>query len=111
MPGAPAGSTLQCHPRVVHFFHGSHWYPLQNHNYGYDRYYEELGRDWAKELRTGSITWEQLIASVQRDILDAPDQARNDFRRGFLWGYGKEGVSVFTRLMDDARQRPVVQPV
>ena len=46
----------------------------QNHD-TYDRwdwYYEDLGRRWAEELRRERMRWDQLLASIQEEILVAP---------------------------------------
>ena len=37
-------------------------------------------------------------------IINAPASARDDFRRGFISGYGEKGESVLEKAMQDAGQ-------
>ncbi len=111
-----SGTALgtRCHPHSVFFCHGYAqpliWWWYDSDYYTYEQSYEDLGRRLAQDLREQRLTWDQLLDAIQEEILNAPAGARNDFRRGFLWGYGKGGVSVFIKAMEQARAAAATKP-
>ncbi len=112
VPGMALGT--RCHPHSGFFCHGYAqpliWWWYDSDYYTFEETYEDRGLRLAQDLRDQRLTWDQLLDSIQEEILNAPAGARNDFRRGFLWGYGKGGVSVFTKAMEQARAAAATKP-
>jgi len=72
---------------------------------GYDgRSYLTLGHDAGKGLKTSRVTWDWFVEYLQAYIINAPSWARDDFRRGFISGYGDDAESTFKKGFQQARQ-------
>ena len=65
--------------------------------------YDELGRFWGKKLKQGTGTRDEFIAFLQSDLLKASDAGRALFEGGFLKTYGKDGVPILNRALNEAR--------
>jgi hypothetical protein len=66
------------------------------------RSYLELGHDWAKDLRLDLIPWDQLVVYLKQYIVSAPPASRDEFRRGFLAGYGLHAEEAYGKAMQQA---------
>jgi hypothetical protein len=73
------------------------------------RDYLKLGHDSGKALRLKAVTYEWLVDYIRAYIINAPLSARDDFRRGFISGYGEDGKSVLKKAVEGAR-RPIPPP-
>jgi hypothetical protein len=85
------------------------------YSHGYDqrtdnRNYLQLGHDWSRDLRLDIATWDQFVAYVKAYILNAPPTARDDFRRGFIAGYGVNAEAAFDKVLKQAAPPPQLQP-
>jgi hypothetical protein len=84
------------YPSPSYYGSGSYSVPVDS------RTYLVLGHDWAKDLRLDIVTWDQFVAYVKTNIVNAPAGARDDFRRGFISGYGENGDDAFTKALKQA---------
>ena len=66
------------------------------------RSYLELGHDWAKDLRLDLIPWDQLVVYLKQYIVNAPPASRDEFRRGFIAGYGLHAEEAYDKAMQQA---------
>ena len=72
---------------------------------GYDgRSYLTLGHDAGKGLKTNRVTWDWFVEYLQAYIVNAPSWARDDFRRGFISGFGDDAESAYKKGFQQARQ-------
>ena len=91
-----------------YYYGPDYYYPSYSYNGGsYSapvdrRTYLQLGHDWAKDLRLDIVTWDQFVTYVKAYIVDAPAGARDDFRRGFVAGYGENGGAAIEKALKDA---------
>ncbi len=97
------------HHHVV-FVGGWGWwgYPYYYNGYPggyYGESYEKLGKQWGKELKKGKVTIDQFVSYLQLDLLKSSDSARSHFQVGFLKGYGKNGLTLFTRALVEAKEK------
>ena len=67
------------------------------------RDYLTLGHDSGKALRLNAVSQEWLVDYLRAYIVNAPLNARDDFRRGFVSGYGDSGSSVLKKAIHEAR--------
>ena len=67
------------------------------------RDYLMLGHDAGKALRLKSVSRDWLVDYLRAYIISAPLDARGDFRRGFVAGYGDSAMSVLKNAIQDAR--------
>lgn len=68
------------------------------------RDYLMLGHDAGKALRLKTVSRDWLVEYLRAYILDAPTSARDDFRRGFLSGYGEGAESILKKATQAAQQ-------
>jgi hypothetical protein len=68
------------------------------------RSYLVLGHDSGKALKKKTVSWNWFIEYLQAYIVNAPSWSRDDFRRGFVSGYGDGAESVFRKGFQQARQ-------
>ncbi|MGD1020388.1 MAG: hypothetical protein ABSA12_13835 [Verrucomicrobiia bacterium] len=73
------------------------------------RDYLMLGHDSGKALRLETVSPDWLAEYVRAYIINAPLNARDDFRRGFVSGYGDGAESVLKKAIQAARH-PKPQP-
>lgn|GEM_PF-4283696 len=66
--------------------------------------WEQYGRDWALGLRMNTVTWDEFVSFAHLYLLNAPREARDEFRYGFSAGYGINGGDAFEVAMHHARQ-------
>lgn len=62
----------------------------------------ELGHDWAKDLRLDIVAWDQLVAYVKAYVINASPTVRDEFRRGFLSGYGLHAQEAYDKALKQA---------
>jgi hypothetical protein len=79
-------------------------YPLSAYPEYDGRDYLKLGHDSGTALRLGTVTHEWLVEYLRAYIANAPLSIRDDFRRGFIAGYGHGGHSVLKRALKEARR-------
>jgi hypothetical protein len=76
---------------------------------GYPQYdgrnYLMLGHDAGKALKLKTASRDWFVEYLRAYIINAPASARDDFRRGFISGYGENAESVLKKVMQDARQQ------
>jgi hypothetical protein len=88
-------------------------------NYGYPTYYPEntppdypqsdsrdflmLGHDSGKALRLKTVSQGWLVDYLRAYVINAPLNMRDDFRRGFVSGYGDGAESVLKQAIHEAR--------
>ncbi|HWH71014.1 MAG TPA: hypothetical protein VNT26_16615 [Candidatus Sulfotelmatobacter sp.] len=117
--GAPHVPPPPLGPVAFHHFHAHHrpvvflgggfgWYGYPYPYYGYPvayygDAYEKMGKQWGKDLQHGKVTVDQFVTYLRLDLLRASDVARSNFQVGFLKGYGKNGLSLFTQALSQAR--------
>ena len=89
----------------VYYYDGAYSYPKQD-----NRSYLVLGHDWGKDLRLQTVTWEWFVQYLRAYIINAPPGVQDDFRRGFIDGYGDSALSVLGSAMQQARQAAVQPP-
>jgi hypothetical protein len=96
-------------------------YPAPTYSYGdntqgyaypeYDRRdYLTLGHDSGKALRLQKVSRDWLVEYLRAYIINAPPSARDDFRRGFISGYGDDAESVLKKATEEARQQIAPPP-
>ena len=98
------------YPAPYGYYYGPDYYYDPSYSYNGASYsapvdrrtYLQLGHDWAKDLRLDIVTWDQFVTYVKAYIVDAPAGARDDFRRGFLAGYGENGGAAFEKALNNA---------
>ncbi|HTS18787.1 MAG TPA: hypothetical protein VMP11_14530, partial [Verrucomicrobiae bacterium] len=71
-----------------------------------DRDYLMLGHDSGRALRLHTVSQDWLVEYLRAYIINAPLDARDDFRRGFVAGYGDGASSVLKRAIKEARHPP-----
>jgi len=69
------------------------------------RDYLQLGHDSGKALRLKTASQDWLVDYLRAYIVGASPSARDDFRRGFISGYGDGGENVWNKVLEEA-QRP-----
>ncbi len=72
--------------------------------YNSGREYLVLGYDSGKALRLKAVSQNWLIEYMRTRLVDAPLNGRQDFRRGFVSGYGNGATSVLEEAIQGARQ-------
>ena len=72
--------------------------------YNSGRDYLVLGYDSGKALRLKAVSQNWLIEYMRTCVMNAPLNGRQDFRRGFVSGYGNGATSVLEEAIQDARQ-------
>lgn len=81
---------------------------------GYPQYdgrsYLMLGHDAGKALKSKTASMDWFVEYLRAYIINAPASARDDFRRGFISGYGENAESVFKKATQDTRQRDSSPP-
>jgi hypothetical protein len=70
----------------------------------YGREYLVLGYDSGKALRLKTISQNWLVDYMRANVMDAPLNGRDDFRRGFVSGYGAGATSVLKEAIQEARE-------
>ncbi len=70
----------------------------------YGREFLVLGYDSGKALRLKTISQNWLVEYMRTNVMDAPLNGRNDFRRGFVSGYGAGATSVLKEAIQQARE-------
>jgi hypothetical protein len=111
------GRCFCVHPPLI-IYHDAFWYPYWWYPfYVYGTYsepyglsYDELGKQWGKDLKRGTVTMEQFVAFLQAQVADVPDPLRTDFEHGFRKGYGKKGAAVFAQAMNQAKESAMQKP-
>ncbi len=73
------------------------------------RSYLVLGHDSGKALRLKTVSQEWLVEYLRAYIINAPLDVRDDFRRGFVSGYGDGAEPVLKKAIQEARH-PKPQP-
>ncbi len=68
-----------------------------------------LGHDSGKALRLKTVSQEWLVEYLRAYIINAPPSAGDDFRRGFVTGYGDGAEAVLKKATEEAG-RPKPQP-
>jgi len=68
------------------------------------RSYLMLGHDAGKALKSKTASRDWLVEYLRAYLINAPVSARDDFRRGFISGYGDKAETVFQKAMHDAGQ-------
>jgi len=75
------------------------------------RDYLTLGHDAGKALQLKTVSNDWLREYLRFYVVNAPASAQDDFRRGFISGYGEDGESVYKKAVQDAgRQAPPPPP-
>ncbi len=98
-------------PYGYYSYPGYYYYPTPYGYYTpYGPSYEKVGKQWGKDLKHGKVTMEQFSAFMRMDIVRASDRARSNFEAGFLKGYGKNGLSVFTQALNRANAQDGAKP-
>ena len=69
-----------------------------------------LGYAWGLDLRLRIVTWDQFVSAVKTFNPNAPQPSRDEFRRGFIAGYGKSADAVFDRAVKQAAPPPQEPP-
>jgi hypothetical protein len=67
------------------------------------RTYQQLGHDWAKDLRNDIATWDQFVAYLKSNLSRGDTRDYNDFRNGFIAAYGVNGEAAFDKSFQKAR--------
>ncbi len=67
-----------------------------------DNFYA-TGRDWARDLRDDAVTRDQFIVFLRSHIVRTSTYNYEEFRRGFIEGYGIHGERAFDMAFRDAR--------
>jgi hypothetical protein len=70
------------------------------------REYYQRGQDWAQDLRRDVVTWEQFVAYLRSDVVNATETQRNEFRRGFVAGYGANADAALDKAMQETGSPP-----
>jgi len=86
------------HPPFI-IYHDAFWYPYWWYPfYVYGTYsepyglsYDELGKQWGKDLKRGTVTMEEFVAFLQAQVVNVPDPLRTDFEHGYPQGLRQEG--------------------
>jgi hypothetical protein len=100
-------------PYQYDYYNG--YYPAPTYSYSdntqryaypdYDRRdYLTLGHDSGKALKLQKVSREWLVDYLRAYIIYAPPSVRDDFRRGFVSGFGDGAESVLQKAMQDAGQ-------
>jgi hypothetical protein len=63
-----------------------------------------LGHDSGKALRRNTVSRDWLVEYLRAYIVNAPPSVQDDFRRGFIAGYGEGGQKVLKEAVKEARQ-------
>jgi hypothetical protein len=85
-------------PPACHLDHSVQDFPPY---YGCD--YLVLGHDLGKGLRQKTVSQDCLVGYLRKHITNVPLNMRDDFRRGFVSGYGEGATSVLKRAVQEAR--------
>lgn len=89
------------------------YYPENNApRYSQDdgRDYLTLGHDSGKALRLKSVSRDWLVEYLRFYVINAPTSVKDDFRRGFISGYGEDGESMYKKALQDAGQQAPPPP-
>ena len=62
-----------------------------------------LGHDSGKALRLKTVSQDWLVEYLRAYTINAPLSVRDDFRRGFVSGYGDGAESVLKKAIQEAR--------
>ena len=68
------------------------------------RNYLVLGHDSGKALKLKSASWGWFVEYLQAYVVNAPSWEQDDFRRGFISGYGDDGESAYKKGFEQAQQ-------
>src|SRR5436190_1450295 len=63
------------------------------------------GHDAGKALKSKAVSQDWLVEYLRFYIVNAPPSARDDFRRGFISGYGEDGESVYKKAIQDTEHQ------
>ena len=69
-----------------------------------------LGYTWGLDLRLRIVTWNQFVAAVKTFYPNAPEPSRDEFRRGFVAGYGNSAQAAFEKALKEAIPQPPASP-
>lgn len=101
---APRYDYYNYNPPTYHYESGASDYRE------YDgRDYLTLGHDAGKALRLKSVSRDWLVEYLRAYIINGPASAQDDFRRGFVTGYGEDGDAFFKKATEDASQPNVAK--
>ena len=92
--GAPAPSASQNYAPPL--------YPTND-----SRNYLMLGHDSGKALKLKSASWNWFVEYLQAYVVNAPSWEQDDFRRGFISGYGDDGESAYKKGIEQAQQQRI----
>jgi hypothetical protein len=107
-------------------FWGPYWWPPYYYDGSYDYYgypppyydydnapapypqydgrdYRRLGHDSGKALRRKTVSQDWLVEYLRAYIINAPLSVRDEFRHGFISGYGNGARSVLKEAIQEAR--------
>lgn len=73
------------------------------------RDYLTLGHDSGKALRLKTVSRDWLVEYLRAYIINAPPSVRDDFRRGFISGYGEDAEAVLKKAAEEANQPNAVK--
>ncbi len=65
--------------------------------------FNQLGHDWAKDLRDDVATWDQFVSYLRSNIVNSPSADSDEFRDGFISAYGIHGKAAFDKAAKQAR--------
>lgn len=66
--------------------------------------FDQVGHDWAKDLRNEVATFDQFVDYVRANLLRADTRSFASFREAFIAAYGVNGRAAFERAVDRAHQ-------
>jgi hypothetical protein len=69
------------------------------------RNYLTLGHDAGKALKFRTVSRDWLVEYLRAYVINASPSARDDFRRGFISGYGEDGESFLKKAIEEAQQQ------
>jgi len=103
--GPPYDSGYYYDYPPAYYYDGAYRYPTQD-----ARSWLVLGHDAGKDLRLQTVTWGWFVQYLRAYIINAPPGTQDDFRRGFMDGYGDSAESVLSSAMQQAQPPPVPPP-
>ncbi|MDD2706981.1 MAG: DUF6515 family protein [Verrucomicrobiae bacterium] len=65
--------------------------------------FQQLGHDWAKDLRGEVATWQQFVDYLKANLVSAPSGNSEEFRKGFVTAYGINGDAAFEKAFRQAK--------
>jgi hypothetical protein len=64
--------------------------------------YYSSGRDWGQDLRRDVVGWDRFVAYLKGTALSLSQTQLDEFRRGFVEGYGNRGNDALDKAMKEA---------